>query len=244
MGTFRKEELVFHARLRTDPMKTSDEYGVMMLQLLSTHDIAKGEVDRVIISCVVPPLLHIMVKVAEKFLGVKPMMVDSRLESGIKIKLDHPAGVGADRIVNAAAAWELFGGPCVIVDFGTATTFDVVTEKGEYIGGAIAPGIGTSLDALIEKTSMLPKVEIKKPDRAIGGGTIPALQSGIFYGYLGMVEKLVQKIGEEMEKKPFVVATGGLAFLIAGESPLIDKVEPFLTLTGLRILFEKNQGPL
>lgn len=242
IGAFQKQELLFHARLRTDPMKTSDEYGVMALQLLSIHGISKEEVDSAIIACVVPSLLHIMVKVSEKFIGVKPVVVDCGLESGLTIKLDQPAGLGADRIVNAAAAWELYGGPCVVVDFGTATTFDVVTEKGEYVGGAIAPGIGTSLDALIGKTSMLPKVEIKRPDKAIGRGTVSAMQSGVFYGCLGMVEKLVQKISEEMEKKPFVVATGGLALLVAGESPLIDKIDPFLTLTGLRILLEKNQG--
>ncbi len=241
MGVFKKDQLLFHARLHSDSMKTADEYGVGLLQLLSTRNINKEQIKNIIISCVTPPLLHTLTNMIKDYLNASPIVVDSHLNTGIKIKIENPAEVGADRIVNAAAARELYGGPVIIVDFGTATTFDVVTGKGEYIGGAIAPGIGISLDALFEKTSMLPKIEIKKPQMAIGAGTIPALQSGIFYGYTGLVENLVGKISAEMEKKPMVIATGGLAELVAGESSIIDKINPLLTLTGLRIIFERNR---
>lgn len=241
-GVFKEEELLFHARFHSNPMTTPDEYGLEILQLLSAHDINKTQVKDVIISCVVPPLLCTMVNMAEVYLNSKPVIVDGGLKTGIKIQIDNPSEVGADRIVNAVAALKLYGGPVIIVDFGTATTFDAVTKTGEYLGGAIAPGIGISMDALFEKTAMLPRIEIKNPGRAIGAGTVAALQSGVFYGYLGLMENLLRKISVEMEKKPLVVATGGLAELVAGESSMIDEIYPLLTLTGLRIIHENEQG--
>lgn len=242
MGGFKKKALLFHARLQTDPLRTSDEYGVALLQLLATHKIKKERVRHVIMACVVPPLLHTITKTLKDYVGVAPQLVGAGLAAGMKIRLDHPAEAGADRLVNAVAARELYGTPAIVVDFGTATTFDVINEKGEYLGGAIAPGIGISLEALIEKTSMLPKVEIKKPEKAIGTGTISALQSGIFHGYIGLVENLVRKIAAEMRGKPVVVATGGMARLVAGECSVVDRIDPHLTLSGLRIIFEKKNG--
>jgi len=240
LGGFQKKNLLFHARLQTDPLRTSDEYGVSLLQLLDTHKIKKGRIKSVIIACVVPPLLHTITKTLKDYLGISPLLVGPDLAAGMKIRVGNPAEVGADRIVNAVAARELYGTPAIIVDFGTAITFDVINHKGEYLGGAIAPGIGISLEALVERTSMLPKVEIKKPGKAIGDGTIPALQSGIFHGYIGLVENLVRTITAEMKEKPVVVATGGMARLVAGECPAVDKIDPLLTLAGLRIIFEKN----
>jgi len=241
IGVYQRAELVFHARLRTEPKKTADEYGVTFLQFLATHDIKKEAIHHIIICSVVPPLLSVLTETALHYLDLHPMIVDSGTETGIQIVTDNPAEVGSDRIVNAAAAWKEYGGPCLVVDFGTATTFDVVTGRGEYIGGAIVPGINIALDALIEKTSMLPQIEIKKPERAIGSGTIQALQSGIYYANLGMLEKIIQTISLEMGEKPFVVATGGMAMLAGDGVQGVDTVNPYLTLNGLQYIFEKNR---
>lgn len=242
LGVFIKEKLIKHFRISTDREKTEDEYGIMVLSLLREFDINVREFDGAVISSVVPPLTPIFEKMCEKYLDVVPLIVGPGIKTGINIKYENPREVGADRIVNAVAAYHKYKGPVIVVDFGTATTFDAISENFDYLGGAIAPGIGISAEALFQRTAKLHRIEIIKPERVIGRNTTSSMQAGIFYGYAGLVDHIVERMKEEMGAEGVkVIATGGLAPLIASETKTIDLVDSMLTLEGLRIIYEKNR---
>ena len=233
--------LAQHWRIGTHREQTSDEVALTLLGLFGQMGRRASEVTHVIISSVVPPLLPIFERVSVKLFQQPPLVVGPGIRTGMPVRYDNPREVGADRIVNALAAYELLGGPVIAVDFGTATTFDCISANGEYLGGVIFPGIHTAMEALFERASMLHRVEIARPKSVIGKTTTGALQSGLLYGYAGVVDSMVQRIRDELGAHAQVVATGGLAGRVAAESEVIDRVEPFLTLEGLRIIFEKNR---
>lgn len=241
LGVFEGKNLVQHWRISTSTQRTDDEYYVVLRAMFESSGIPMKKVKALVISSVVPPLMLALEKMSKKYFGVEPLVVGPGIKTGISIKYDNPREVGADRIVNALAGYELYGGPLIIVDFGTATTFCAISAKGEYLGGAIAPGIGISTEALFARAAKLPRVELVKPPTVIGKNTINSMQSGIIYGFAGQVDAVVNRIKKEMQSDPLVVATGGLAELIARESSTINKVDPLLTLTGLRIVYERNQ---
>lgn len=230
-----------HWRLTTHREQTSDELSITLRALFGQEGRSVDEVTDVILSSVVPPLAPIWERVSTKLFDTSPIVIGPGVRTGMPVRYENPREVGADRIVNAVAAFEMFGGPIIAVDFGTATTFDCVSEQGEYLGGVITPGIHISMEALFERASKLHRVEIAKPRSVIGKTTTGALQSGLLYGYAGMVDAMVERIRSELGAQARVIATGGLARRIAGESAAIERVEPFLTLEGLRILFEKNR---
>jgi type III pantothenate kinase len=234
-------ELSHHWRIGTHRDQTSDEVALNITGLFDHADRNNGEVTDVIISSVVPPLLPIWERVCAKLFDQPPLVVGPGIRTGMPVRYENPREVGADRIVNSLAAFELLGGPVIAVDFGTATTFDCVSKDGEYLGGAIFPGMHTSMEALFDRASMLHRVEIARPRSVIGKTTTAALQSGLLYGYAGVVDSMVARIRTELGEDARVVATGGLAGRVANESHVIEKVEPFLTLEGLRIIFEKNR---
>ena len=233
--------LSHHWRISTRREQTSDELAVTLSSLFASVDRRPTEIDDVIISSVVPPLLPIFERVCSKLFDRPPLVVGPGIRTGMPLRYENPREVGADRIVNALAAYELMGGPVIAVDFGTATTFDCVSAEGEYLGGVIFPGIHISMEALFERASMLHRVEIVRPKAVIGKTTTSALQSGLLYGYAGVVDSMVARIRGELGAEAGVVATGGLAGRVAAESTAIERVEPFLTLEGLRIIFEKNR---
>ena len=235
-------ELVHHWRIGTRREHTSDEVGLILTGLFGQSSFDLSGIADVIISSVVPPLLPIYERVSTKLFDRPPLVVGPGVKTGMPVRYENPREVGADRIVNAVAAFELLGGPVIAVDFGTATTFDCVSERGEYLGGVIYPGIHTSMEALFERASMLHRVEIARPKAVIGRTTTAALQSGLLYGTAGVVDSMVERIRGELGPAR-VVATGGLAGRVANESATIERVEPFLTLEGLRILYEKNTKP-
>jgi type III pantothenate kinase len=234
-------ELVHHWRIGTHREQTSDEVALTLSSLFAHVGQREEEVDDVIISSVVPPLLPIFERVSTKLFDRPPLVVGPGIRTGMPVRYENPREVGADRIVNALAAFELMGGPVIAVDFGTATTFDCVSGDGEYLGGVIFPGIHTSMEALFERASMLHRVEIARPKTVIGKTTTGALQSGMLYGYAGVVDSMVERIRGELGANARVVATGGLAGRVGNESSAIERVEPFLTLEGLRIIYEKNR---
>jgi len=236
-------ELAQHWRIGTHREQTSDEVGLVLHDLLGHSGRRTAEITDVIMSSVVPPLLPIWERVSTKLFDRQALVVGPGVRTGMPVRYENPREVGADRIVNAVAAFESFGGPIIAVDFGTATTFDCVSERGEYLGGVIFPGMHTSMEALFERTSMLHRVEIARPKSVIGKTTTSALQSGLLYGTAGVVDSMVERIREELGQEAQVVATGGLAGRVASESKTIQRVEPFLTLEGLRIIFEKNRPP-
>jgi type III pantothenate kinase len=244
-GIFDYEEgrgtLAQHWRLSTHREQTSDELTVILRSLFSQEGRRVEEVSDVILSSVVPPLDPIWERAANKLFDREPLIVGPGIRTGMPVRYENPREVGADRIVNSVAAYELYGGPIVAVDFGTATTFDCVSGRGEYLGGVICPGIHISMEALFERASKLHRIEIARPKNVIGKTTTGALQSGLLYGYAGLVDAMVERIRGELRSDAHVIATGGLARRIAGESRTIEKVVPFLTLEGLRILFEKNR---
>jgi type III pantothenate kinase len=236
-----ESRLAEHWRIGTHREQTSDEVGLTLSSLFAQCNRSLGEVSDVVISSVVPPLLPIFERVSTKLFDRPPIVVGPGIRTGMPVRYENPREVGADRIVNALAAFELFDGPVIAVDFGTATTFDCVSERGEYLGGVIFPGIHTSMEALFERASMLHRVEIARPKSVIGKTTTGALQSGLLYGYAGVVDSMVDRIRGELGENARVVATGGLAGRVANESRTIERVEPFLTLEGLRLVYEKNR---
>ncbi|RJX28845.1 MAG: type III pantothenate kinase [Dethiobacter sp.] len=240
LGVYNGEELKMCWRISTNREQTDDEYGVIIRNLFQQNGLQAECIKAMIISSVVPPLRYPLEKMAEKYFQLSPLIVGPGIKTGLNILMDNPRELGADRVVNSVAAIELYGGPLIIVDFGTATTFCVISEKGDYLGGAIAPGIGISTEALFQKAAKLPRVELVKPPKVIGKDTVSSMQSGIIYGFVGQVDGIVRRMIREFPKKPFVVATGGLAGLIAKESETIEKVNHFLTLEGLRIIYKKN----
>jgi type III pantothenate kinase len=235
-----QSELTHHWRVSTHREQTSDELGIMLRALFQQEGRDPGDVSDVIMSSVVPPLQPIWERVALKIFGHTPLIVGPGIRTGMPVRYENPHEVGADRIVNSVAAYDLFHEATIAVDFGTATTFDCISKNGEYMGGAIFPGIHISMDALFERASKLHRVEIVRPRSVIGKTTTGALQSGLLYGYAGLVDSMVERIRGELGATARVIATGGLAGRIAGETTSIERVEPFLTLHGLRILFEKN----
>ena len=245
LGIYKDKQLMVEWRLSTDYKKTSDEYIIEVSQLFNYNKIDVSDISGVIISSVVPNIMYSLEHMVRKFFNKKPLVVGPGIKTGINIKYDNPKEVGADRIVNAVAAHEMYKTSLVIIDFGTATTFCAVGKNGDYIGGTICPGIKISSDALFQRAAKLPKVELIKPETVICKNTISSMQAGIIYGYIGQVDYIVNKIKHEMEamgeKNPKVVATGGLANLIAEGSTVIDEVIPYLTLEGLRIIYEKNK---
>ena len=240
LGVFSDEKLRTHWRLVTSPAKTEDEYGIILYNLYQAAGLDPVETDGVIISCVVPPMITTMERLCSKYFHLTPLVVGPGLKTGMPIRYDNPREVGADRIVNAVAAYEAHQRSLIVVDFGTATTFDYVSPRGEYMGGAIAPGIGISSEALFKAASKLPRIELVKPESIIGKNTVASIQAGLVYGYIALVDGIVEKMKNQVKTDPLVVATGGLAEFIAEESRSIDEVDSLLTLKGLQILNERN----
>ncbi|MBE3565815.1 MAG: type III pantothenate kinase [Thermogemmatispora sp.] len=241
LGVYAEGALVAHWRIATDHHKTADEYGLLLRNFFALAGLEPARVEGVAIACVVPPVLETFEQMARRYFGVEPLVVGPGIKTGIPIRYENPKEVGADRIVNAVAGFAKYGGPLIIVDFGTATTFDAVSERGEYLGGAIAPGIVISLEALFERAARLPRVELVKPRQVIGRTTNGAMQAGIIYGTVGQVNELVRRMKAELGGEARVVATGGLAEVISSEAEVIEVVEPFLTLEGLRLIYELNR---
>lgn len=241
IGIFTGGKVKVCWRIATHREHTEDELGMAIKNLLRHSGIDCQEVSAIAISSVVPPLMYPLEKMARKYFTLEPLIVGPGIKTGLNILMDNPREVGADRIVNAVAGYSLYGGPLIIVDFGTATTFCVVSAQGDYLGGAIAPGIGISMEALFEKASKLPRVELAKPRRVIGKDTVSGIQSGIFFGFVGQVDGIVRRMSRELAVVPKVIATGGFASLIARESETIDEINPLLTLEGLQIIFQRNK---
>lgn len=238
-GIYDGRGLLHHWRLPTARELTADALAVQMQGLLALHGIALGDLEGPAVSCVVPALVAPVTEMARRYLGAEPLFVGPDTDTGITIAYRRPQEVGADRIVNAAAAYARWGGPVIVVDFGTATTVDAVSDRGEYLGGAIAPGVAISVAALFRQAALLPRIELAPPARAIGGDTVSSMQSGIVFGFAGQVDALVRRIAAEMGGRPRVIATGGLASLIAPACETLDALEPNLTLDGLRLVYER-----
>jgi type III pantothenate kinase len=247
-------ELVAHWRVSTHRTQTVDEYGVLFTNLFNLHGLSTGQVHHIIISSVVPPVDSTLAQVCESYFKIKPLFVEPGIKTGMPVLVDNPAELGADRLVNAIGAYEKYGAagkvPLIVVDFGTATTFDVVSARGEYLGGIISPGLGISADALFSRAARLGRVDIKRPAKVIGTTTVTHIQSGLYYGYIGLVDGILERMIAEMAQDPrcgkvtpTILATGGLASLIAEDSRFIETIDDMLTLDGLRIVFALNSAP-
>ncbi len=244
-------ELIADWRITTHKNQTSDEYGVLFLNLFAMRQIDVSKITAIVVSSVVPPLDSTIRRLCERYFGLRPMFVEPGIKTGMPLLVDNPAELGADRIVNGVAAFARYGGPIIVVDFGTATTFDVITARGEYIGGVIAPGLGISADALFSRAAKLARVDVKRPARTIGTNTIAHLQSGLFYGYIGLVDGILERMLAEIQSGqpdgsatvPKVIATGGLAHMLHNDSKYITAIDDMLTLDGLRLLYERNRNP-
>jgi type III pantothenate kinase len=241
LGVFEDDKLKATWHTATVIHRTADEQAILLLNLLRNQGLDTGDIKEVALCSVVPPLTPVYGEMFQRHFNISPLVVAAGIKTGVRICMDNPKEVGADRIVDAAAAHYLYGGPIIIVDLGTATTFDTVSKKGEYLGGAIAPGILTAAEAMFQQAAMLPHVELARPSRVIGTNTIDAMKSGIVFGYVALVEGMVARIQRELGTKTKVIATGGYAELIAGETKVIDEVNPNLTLIGLRLIYQMNQ---
>lgn len=241
LGVYKDTELLDHWRISTDRQRTTDEYGVLIRELFYLNDLRADDINAIIISSVVPPVVPTLERMCQRYFGLSPLLIGPGVKTGMDIRYDNPREVRADRIVNAVAAYEKYGGPVIIVDFGTATTFCAVDAKGVYLGGSICPGIGISTEALVQRTAKLPRIELKRTDSVICRNTIESMQAGVFYGFVGQVEGIVSRMRRELDMSARVVATGGLAVVIAPATKAIDVVEPMLTLEGLRIIYERNR---
>lgn len=242
LGIYEGKKLVNFWRVKTDEGKTSDEYGLIVYQLFEINGFKFSDIEEIVICSVVPPAMYALEHMARKYFSKEPLVIGPGIKTGMNIKYDNPKEVGADRIVDAVAAYELYGGPLIIVDFGTATTYSAISKNGEYLGGAISPGVRISMDALFEKTAKLPRVELVKPGIVICKNTVNSMQAGIIYGHVGQVDYIVRRMKKELgESDVKVIATGGLSKLIASESETIDTVNGLLTLEGLRIIYERNR---
>lgn len=240
-GLYQGKELGPRWRIRTIHEKTPDEYGILMVQLFAHHGRKPEEISGVAIASVVPPLGQAFQEVSRTYIGMEPLLVDAGVRTGVHIRYDDPRQVGADRVVDAAAVRALYSVPACVVDFGTGTTFDAVSAEGDYLGGAIAPGIGIAAQALFERTAKLPRVELRRPPSVIGRNTPHAMQSGLVFGYVGLVEGMVARFKAALGPETCVIATGGLAEVIARETDVIDVVDPWLTLHGLRVIYALNE---
>ncbi len=238
LGVYRKQDLLHCWRLTTARDRTADEWGILIRTLFHLGDISNGTVTAIVVSSVVPPARPALEEVALRYFGVQPFFIEATMDLGMPVLYNPPGDVGADRIVNAIAAYEEFGGPAIVVDFGTATTFDAISLEGEYLGGVIAPGIGISSEALFLRAARLPRIEIRQPEKVIGDSTVASMQSGLYWGYASLVDGVLRRMKEELEN-PHVVATGGLAELIFPACEEIDSVEKNLTLEGMRLIYER-----
>jgi type III pantothenate kinase len=241
LGVFDGDKLRATWRMATDVNQMGDEYAALLLPLLNYQGMKASDIKEAAMCSVVPPLVGIFEELLERYFKVSPLVVRAGVKTGVRIVFDNPREVGTDRIVNAAAAHHLYKGPVIVVDMGTGTTFDIVSKEGEFCGGVIAPGIGIAAQALYTRTAALPRVELVHPQKAIGSNTIGAMQSGIVFGYIGLVEGLLARIQKELGEKALVVATGGYAELIARGTKVIDKVNPDITLVGLRLIYQMNK---
>ncbi len=240
LGVYDGDELKHHWRMETYRQKTEDEYAMQVKSLFGHVGLEFSDIQGIIISSVVPPVMHPLEQMCKKYFNQEPIIVGPGVKTGLNIKYENPREVGADRIVNAVAAIHEYGSPLIIVDFGTATTYCYVDERGEYMGGAIAPGVNISMEALFDRASKLPRIELIRPEHVVGKNTVSAMQAGILYGYVGQVEGLVNRMKEASKQPPTVIATGGLASLIGKETDTIDIIDEFLTLKGLKLIYERN----
>jgi type III pantothenate kinase len=235
-------DLAAHWRVSTHRAQTVDEYGVFFVNLFEMNGMAPSQVTHIIISSVVPPVDSTLRQVCEKYFHLDPLFVEPGIKTGMPVLVDNPTELGADRLADCIAAYERYGGPCIVVDFGTATKFEVISARGEYLGGVIAPGLGLSAEALFSRAARLSRVDIKRPAKVIGTNTVAHLQSGLYYGYIGLVDGILERMFAELGEKPRVIATGGLARMVAEDSRFITEIDDLLTLDGLRILFERNRS--